>query len=425
MCSEIQLTIFLSRVSPSFPGSPHSSSLPVGHVGLTSHSSTMVLSKASVWYETVLKPLRRLTSATSNALSFSQRHPSQAPSPPKFRAGDEYRADSSPVQERVFTAHSEQKSTQQQQKQTWRDFLQNPLDVILNDSHSSEHPVHLMSQRLNKPFSTSVVDQARGKQPEKQTPHPLIERPARRPKNTTTQVPVPRSPARQKEFGSKKYRKYFREKIIRKGPNFNIRRRNRLCMESYLEDLKPACLMTIDSWKDNLHLSDLRNDGFSNPVKLGMEEGIIKVSLNSGNGNVLKSRDEVAFDTNKVTRSGKKKETSCPICCASGITQKQNVSNSLISNASKVADTLPVNGLTEKSMNACSEKASLTTGGRVPCCKDTREIVQCDSDKWPSFTSMRNNLQEAAQGFKCNLWKKAVAGDALFQPPLTLNYSSR
>ena len=384
----------------------------------------MVFSKASVWYENVVKPLRRLTSATTNGLFVSQRYSPRAHSPAKSRPSEELKAESSPIQECVFTGHSKHNSSHQEQ-QSWRDLLQNPLDVMLSDSCAPEHPVNMISRRFNKPFSTSVVDQARRSQPEKQTPRPYIERPSRRSPGTTMHEPRPTT--RQKEFGSKKYRKLVHDKIIRKGPNFNIRRRNRLCMQSCAVDLKSSIDFS-DYGKDKLLCYPLRNDEFATAIKPAAKKDAITLSVtketNYAKEEFESCNDDGALEIDEKVSGAlksKTKGTHGSLCCAPVRAQRRDAANSLIASTSKTADT-PCTTIAQKKGSPRSEyekTKSKTTSHIEQRSSGAQRMFPSENGKKSAFATMRDSLQEAAQDFKCSLWKRAVTGGRPLPAPLS------
>ncbi|GFS08708.1 hypothetical protein ElyMa_006601500 [Elysia marginata] len=377
----------------------------------------MVLAKASVWYENVLKPLRRLTSATTNSFFVGHRQQPRVSSPTRTKQSEESKADGSPVQAGVFTGYARQHPGQQHQEQTWRKFLKNPLDVMLSNP---EHSANMISQRINKPFSTSVVDQARSSKPEKQTPRPFIDRPARRACGTAKQVLKPS--ARQKEFGSKKYRKYFRDKVMRRGPNSKLQRRNRLCVQSYQENSNTSLNLSEDCSK-SLALPTLEKVGFDDPVELPAGKCAIASVLSKETSDF---NDGIgSYKDGGSLGMAEKKEHQTPVSCGPGEKQTSESASISMSPSIKQADlssmtyapvVAPLKSLCETKPKSAVEKES--------CCKDKKHTYSSGSRKKTTSSNMRENLQAAAEGFKCSLWKRAVSGDTVFRSPFRLAYST-
>ncbi|RUS85427.1 hypothetical protein EGW08_006818, partial [Elysia chlorotica] len=248
--------------------------------------------------------------------------------------------------------------------------------MFSDSSAAPDHPVHLISQRFHKPFSTSVVDQARRGQPENQTPHTVNERASRRPTGTTTQVP--RSTPKQKEFGSKKYRKHFHDRIIRKGPNFNIRRRNRLCMQSYNEGVSKSSIEYREHLDTNTLAHPLLNKGFATPLKPSAKEGTFKDGKESGIGK----------EDSRPTGSATKGIFGLPYY-AQVKAQGRDAANTLVSSPTKPgislsSRTMP---LTEASLGSCCEKTKTKTKPST----DAQRVLRSESGRKSALEAMRES----------------------------------
>ncbi|GFO47434.1 hypothetical protein PoB_007393900 [Plakobranchus ocellatus] len=361
----------------------------------------MVLSKASAWYHTVVRPLRRLSSPTANVLSAGQKHPPRPPSPAKSLPGEERNPVSPSGQEFHSAFIPEQQffqQKQQPQRNGWNAFTNNPLDVILKDSSVPGHPVNLISQRINKPFSTSVVDQARGTRSEKKSPRPLAESSDARYRRVRKEFQVPKPvSARSKEVGSKKYRKYFRDKVTRKGPRVNARRNNPFLIKPCFEDS-----MVTPSEGISESLEDVK-------IKAGRMQ-ILQCSqdkIHSTVGSSLKQGEAFQLQVDNLSDAPRIHSTNASAC------DPQN-------EEPRSSNEMP----RERSMSSRCDGSTATVTCAASSSSATRQDLSQGSSKKGIMATIRDNLQNAAHGFKCSLWRRALAGDTTFQSPLRLAHAS-